>query len=92
MFVYLVHPYGMLMFFVLILPNVASLWDADGLLLLFLQSYAFFVIRLVWFMFVTEHCILWDESFSRRENRSVENVIICPDTSRRDVPLVHSIG
>jgi hypothetical protein len=74
--------------------------DADGLLLLFLPSYAFFGMlvfcflptkhscgmQAVSFMFVTKHCILWDESFSRRENRLVEKCGYVSITSLRDVP------
>ena len=78
--------------YVVFLPNDASLRDSGGLFLLFLSSYAFFVMWAVTFMFVTEHCILGNLSFSRRENRSVEKCGCVSITSRRDVPLVHSIG
>jgi hypothetical protein len=87
-------------FLCFVLPNVTSLRDADGLLLLFLPSYAFFGMlvfcflptkhscgmQAVSFMFVTKHCILWDESFSRRENRLVEKCGYVSITSLRDVP------
>ena len=54
----LAHPYGMQVVHCVILPNVASLWDACGLFYIIYRTLHPYGIQTVPFMFVTERYIL----------------------------------